>query len=300
MTGYDVVVVGGRVAGASTALLLARAGARVALVDRSAHGSDTLSTHGLMRAGVLQLSRWGLLDRVVAARTRVAEGGWLRGLGWREGDWTEAPTREALDRAVPDIPVALMSKDYHSLWLSSAALARAGGDLEVSGGVVERDDAGEPTGILREESAWRFRDRHVVVSEDELVEATRAGIKLANARGVAAIHDKDGWLGAHAIFARIHGRDGLTLRVWQSLPHDHVGELAELVGLSQPATSQQLGVLRDAGLVTTRPDGNRRLYRVDVERLAELRAELDQLWSGALSGLKAAAEAEHQRRKRLS
>ena len=79
-----------------------------------------------------------------------------------------------------------------------------------------------------------------------------------------------------------------------------VGELAERVGLSQPATSQQLGVLRDAGLVTTRPDGNRRLYRVDVERLAELRAELDQLWSGALSGLKAAAEAEHQRRKRLS
>ena len=65
-----------------------------------------------------------------------------------------------------------------------------------------------------------------------------------------------------------------------------VGELAQRVGLSQPATSQQLGVLRDAGLVTTRPDGNRRLYRVDVERLAELRAELDQLWSGAQSGLK--------------
>jgi flavin-dependent dehydrogenase len=69
MTCYDVVVVGGRVAGASTALLLARAGARVALVDRSARGSDTLSTHGLMRAGVLQLSRWGLLDGVVAAGT---------------------------------------------------------------------------------------------------------------------------------------------------------------------------------------------------------------------------------------
>jgi flavin-dependent dehydrogenase len=66
---YDVVVVGARVAGAGTALLLARAGLRVALVDRSAYGSDTLSTHGLMRAGVLQLSRWGLLDRVVAAGT---------------------------------------------------------------------------------------------------------------------------------------------------------------------------------------------------------------------------------------
>jgi flavin-dependent dehydrogenase len=69
MSGYDVVVVGGRVAGASTALLMARAGARVALLDRGHRGSDTLSTHGLMRAGVLQLSRWGLVDRVVRAGT---------------------------------------------------------------------------------------------------------------------------------------------------------------------------------------------------------------------------------------
>ena len=68
-TQYDVVVVGGRVAGASTAMLLARAGARVALLDRSSYGSDTVSTHGLMRGGVLQLSRWGLLDEVAAAGT---------------------------------------------------------------------------------------------------------------------------------------------------------------------------------------------------------------------------------------
>jgi flavin-dependent dehydrogenase len=66
---YDVVVVGGRVAGASTALLLARAGVRVALLDRGTYGSDTLSTHGLMRAGVLQLNRWGLLPSVIAAGT---------------------------------------------------------------------------------------------------------------------------------------------------------------------------------------------------------------------------------------
>ena len=51
---YDVVVVGGRVAGASTAMLLARAGARVALVERAPHGTDTVSTHDLMRAGVMQ------------------------------------------------------------------------------------------------------------------------------------------------------------------------------------------------------------------------------------------------------
>ncbi len=69
MSTHDVVVVGGRVAGASTALLLARAGLDVALVDRGRRGSDTLSTHALMRAGVLQLSRWGVLDRLVAEGT---------------------------------------------------------------------------------------------------------------------------------------------------------------------------------------------------------------------------------------
>ena len=69
VSGYDAVIVGGRVAGASTALLLARAGARVALLERSGHGSDTVSTHALMRAGVLQLSRWGLLREVVREGT---------------------------------------------------------------------------------------------------------------------------------------------------------------------------------------------------------------------------------------
>jgi flavin-dependent dehydrogenase len=69
MSRADVVVVGGRVAGASTALLLARAGLSVVLVDRGRRGSDTLSTHALMRAGVLQLSRWGVLGALVAAGT---------------------------------------------------------------------------------------------------------------------------------------------------------------------------------------------------------------------------------------
>ncbi len=66
---WDVIVVGARVAGAATAMLLARAGLRVLCVDRSRQGSDTLSTHALMRGGVLQLTKWGLLDSVVAAGT---------------------------------------------------------------------------------------------------------------------------------------------------------------------------------------------------------------------------------------
>jgi 2-polyprenyl-6-methoxyphenol hydroxylase-like FAD-dependent oxidoreductase len=66
---WDVIVVGARVAGAATALLLARAGLRVLCVDRSRSGGDTLSTHVLMRGGVLQLQRWGVLDAVAEAGT---------------------------------------------------------------------------------------------------------------------------------------------------------------------------------------------------------------------------------------
>ncbi len=66
---YDVVIVGARVAGAATAMLLARAGLDVLVVDRSHYGADTLSTHLLMRAGLWQLHRWGLLPSIVEADT---------------------------------------------------------------------------------------------------------------------------------------------------------------------------------------------------------------------------------------
>ncbi|HKE97399.1 MAG TPA: FAD-dependent monooxygenase [Actinomycetes bacterium] len=66
---HDVIVVGARPAGAATALLLARSGLRVLVVDRARHGSDTVSTHALMRGGVLQLTRWGLLDGLGRAGT---------------------------------------------------------------------------------------------------------------------------------------------------------------------------------------------------------------------------------------
>ena len=56
-------------AGAATAMLLARAGRRVLLVDRSTAGADTLSTHAVLRGGVMQLHRWGLLDAIRDADT---------------------------------------------------------------------------------------------------------------------------------------------------------------------------------------------------------------------------------------
>jgi flavin-dependent dehydrogenase len=66
MSGYDVIVVGARVAGAPTAMLLAQRGHRVLLVDRATFPSDTISTHLVHPPGMAALRRWGLDERVVA------------------------------------------------------------------------------------------------------------------------------------------------------------------------------------------------------------------------------------------
>jgi predicted amidohydrolase YtcJ len=166
------------------------------------------------------------LGRVAGAERRP--GRIVRGFGWRSGDWAEQPDRAALDTVTGGAPAALLARDYHSLWLNSAALALAGGDLEVAGGVVERDGRGEPTGILREEAAWRFKERHLPVDDDEYVEAMRRGLRLAASRGVTAVHDKDGWLGALRLWQRLEAAGSLTLRVWQSFPAASVTELRAL------------------------------------------------------------------------
>ncbi len=150
----------------------------------------------------------------------------VRGHGWRSALWSDGePTRQRLDEVTADAPAAMTAKDHHSLWLNSAAIALAQGDLEVEGGVVERDERGEPTGVLREEAAWRFLARHLAASDDEYLEAMRRSLKVAAARGVTAVHDKDGGLGALGLFERLEAEGTLSLRVWQSAPHDRLPEL---------------------------------------------------------------------------
>src|SRR6266513_6450221 len=76
-----------------------------------------------------------------------------------------------------------------------------------------------------------------------------------------------------------------------------VGEIAAQLPVSRPAVSQHLRVLKEAGLVTERQDGTRRLYRVNPDGLAGLREYLDGCWEQALANFKAAAEQEERRQK---
>jgi flavin-dependent dehydrogenase len=111
---FDVVVIGARCAGAATAMLLARRGRSVLVLDRARKGSDTLSTHALMRGGVLQLRRWGLLGQIVSAgtpairQTQFHYGGETTtvSIGPAAGvDALYAPRRTLLDRVLVDAAV---------------------------------------------------------------------------------------------------------------------------------------------------------------------------------------------------
>ena len=98
----------------------------------------------------------------------------------------------------------------------------------------------------------------------------------------------------HAISHR--GRRTMLRLAWDA---EHTSsELADAAGLSRSAASQHLKILRDAGLVHVRVDANRRLYRVDPQRLASLRAFLDDFWGDHLGDLKTTAEAMHRDRRR--
>ncbi|WP_066553267.1 NAD(P)/FAD-dependent oxidoreductase [Croceicoccus bisphenolivorans] len=112
---YDAIVVGARCAGAATAMLLARQGAKVLLIDRGAHGTDTMSTHALMRAAVMQLSHWGLIGKVVASGAQpvtttsfLYEGEEPIDIAIKPGHGTSAlyaPRRYALDAILSDAAV---------------------------------------------------------------------------------------------------------------------------------------------------------------------------------------------------
>jgi DNA-binding transcriptional ArsR family regulator len=71
-----------------------------------------------------------------------------------------------------------------------------------------------------------------------------------------------------------------------------VGELADRLPISRPAVSQHLRALKDGGLVVDQAVGTRRVYRLDPDGLAALRAYLDRLWTDSLTAFKTAAEAD--------
>jgi predicted amidohydrolase YtcJ len=184
------------------------------------------------------------LARVREAALRLSSG-WLLGQGWDPHAWGRLPDRSDLDRAAPGRPVVLVSRDCHSSWLSSAALAQArigAATSDPPGGRIVRDAAGEPTGILLEK-ATRLAE-HAVPSAGPGAEE-RLGRALAEALslGITGVHVMDGLQGWREL-AEYDRSAGLPLRVVC-----YVGE-ADLEGVLADGrrSGEQEGRVRLGGL----------------------------------------------------
>jgi flavin-dependent dehydrogenase len=137
---HDVVIVGGRVAGSATAMLLARLGHDVVVMDQGSFPSDTVSTHSIARSGVVQLRRWGLLEEVLDSGAPAIRQVTFNAAG-------ASLTRTIKDKAGVDFLVA--PRRYVLDTILAAAAARAG--AEVRPGVtvtgVQRDGRGRVVGV---------------------------------------------------------------------------------------------------------------------------------------------------------
>ncbi len=194
---YDVIIVGARCAGSATAMLLARRGLDVLVLDRAHYGSDTVSTHALMRGAAVQLHRWGLLDRCIAAGTPPVRQAVFHYPGETVRvaikpaagvDALYAPRRTVLDPVLVD------------------AAAAAGADVRFGMSVTElrRDDDGRVAGVIAKD-----RDgRRLTATAPLIVGADGLRSTVAAAVGAPILH-------------RARRRGGTVLYgLWDDLPAD--------------------------------------------------------------------------------
>jgi len=149
-----------------------------------------------------QVNLWGVptleeaLKRIKAFALALAPGEWLRGGGWDASIWPdlpgEWPTAQHLDSVVPDRPVALDSKDLHTLWVNSYVLRLAHITKDTPdppGGVIVRDPkTGEPTGILQERARELVFRLYPEETEDTWANAVLEAQRALWSEGILAVH----------------------------------------------------------------------------------------------------------------
>ncbi len=179
-----------------------------------------------------------LLNQVAQTAGKLPRENWILGQGWNESDWPEhtMPRRDDLDVMAPAHPVALWRCDLHLVSVNSRALELAGIDEttpDPPDGVIEKDSAGRPTGILRELAPNLVKAVIPAPSADELVAAMRDGIAHLHTLGLTGLHDArlmGGLEGAAALKAwqLLNEKGELDLRCWVSLAGERIEEAIAL------------------------------------------------------------------------
>src|SRR5262245_55001239 len=208
---YDAVIIGARCAGAATAMLLARRGMSVLLFDRDRRGADTLSTLAMMRAGVLQLRRWGLLEQVRAAGTPA-----IRSTSFVYGDeviTVPIKPRDGVDSLCAPRRMLL------DVILADAAAA-AGADVRSGPRLADlvRAPDGRVTGVVLEdrERALHAVEAGIVIGAD--------GLRSSVARKVDAATYREGRHACGVVYAFWRGLENAGNR-WYYRPGVSVGAI---------------------------------------------------------------------------
>jgi predicted amidohydrolase YtcJ len=162
--------------------------------------------------------------RLADWRSAHPERPWVVGRGWHYGTFPGGmPDRALLDRLVPDRPAVLECFDGHTHWVNSAALAAAGITATTPDprhGTIDRDPAGEPTGVLKEFAHELLDDVVPQPSEEELQALLRDAVASLHRLGVTAIQDAWTELPDLRRFARLRDDGGLGVRLRVAAPAD--------------------------------------------------------------------------------
>jgi predicted amidohydrolase YtcJ len=155
--------------------------------------------------------------RRVAERVAAIPGGWVRGAGWDQNDWPDArfPHRRDLDGVAPKHRVALNHTSGHCLWVNSAALRAANitaATPSPTGGAIDHDDDGEPTGILRDTASRLVTDVAPNPTQPERIATMRDAIGHAHSLGVTGVHAMDVGRGELQTMHALHDAGELHLR----------------------------------------------------------------------------------------
>ena len=146
---------------------------------------------------------------------------WVVGRGWLYSPFPGGlPTREQLDAAVPDRPAVMTCYDGHSVWANSKALERAGitrGTPDPPNGIVVKDRAGEPTGVLKESAQALVGKVIPRATHDEKLAAIRAASAYAHRLGVTSVQSTSGTVEDAALFAEAEQKGDLLVRTYYSL-----------------------------------------------------------------------------------
>jgi len=207
---HDVIIVGARVAGSATALLLARTGLKVLVVDRAEFPSDTLSTHQVQVPGVARLARWGVLDAIMAAGTpptrtvRFDQGAaafTARVPAWDGVDLMCSPRRTLLDKVLLDAARAA-GAEVRENFITEGLLADGGTVTGISG-----QEKGSPTVTERASLVIGADGKHSTV-------ARAVGAASYRATPPRSMAFYTYWADVPITGGELYGRPGCAVGAW--------------------------------------------------------------------------------------